>query len=359
MLEDPEDNMAFAKIGLYGRAGSGKTFTATQVAIGLYEYAKCDKPIAMFDTEPAYHFVKKYYEEKGIKFKVYAKSRALIDLMKFMDEAEKSCSIIIIDSITHIWRDVCDSYLKKINDDRKSKGKRPIFRLEFHHWMPIKEVFSRFTDKYLTCKAHTIICGRAGDIYEYQKNDETGKQELITNGMKMATEKELGYEPSLLVELFTERDRGTEEMINYGLVVKDRSNNINGKTFKKPNFSCFLPHFKTLNFSCVHFDSLAKRDSKELFPETGEDNFSNEARQREIWCEEIQGVFVKYFPGRKDEDKNKKLKILEKVFNTRSWIKIQNMNSETIKEGYNNIKEELEKTNTEEICEQAKEFFKE
>lgn len=365
MLEEPIDNLAYAKIGLYGRAGSGKTFTATKLAIGLYKYANCNKPIAMFDTEPSYQFIRKYYEEAGIKFKVYARSRALADLMKFMEEAEKSCSIIIIDSITHIWRDVCDSYLKKVNDDRRKKNKKPIFRLEFHHWMPIKEAFGKFTDKYLTCKAHAIICGRAGDNYEYQKNDETNRQELITNGMKMAVEKEMGYEPSLLLEMFTERDKDKDELINYCSVIKDRSNNINGKTFKKPKFEDFVSHFDVLNLKANHFESLNNRDSKELFPQTGEDNFTWEARNREIWCEEIQGVLTKYYPSQKSEDKLSKINLIESVFNTRSWTKIQNTDSEILKKGFLDIKKILENI-SEQIpenitieCKESKDFFNE
>lgn len=336
MLLEPDNNMAYAKIGLYGRAGAGKTYTAAQVAIGLYKYAKCDKPIAMFDTEPAWVFIKKYFVEAGIKFVVYDKSRALADVMRFMEEAEQKCSIIIIDSVTHIWRDCCDSYLKKLNQGRSKK----ISRLEFHHWNPIKSAFGQFTDKYLTCKAHTIICGRAGDIYEYQQNDETHKKELITNGMRMATEKELGHEPSLLIEMFTERE--DDKVINKCLVIKDRNNKINGKIFNEPTFETFKPHIEALNIGGEHFESLAVRDSQEMFTETGDDQWGYEKRQREIWCEEVQGLLLKYYPSRKEADIQAKSDLLQEIFNTRSWTKIQNFNSENIKAGFQRLQDKLE-----------------
>ena len=95
MLKKATNKMAYAKVGLYGDAGSGKTFTAAQIAIGLHQFADLKKPVAMFDTEPAASFIVPHFEKAGIEFFLFDESRALADLMAFMDEAERDCSILI------------------------------------------------------------------------------------------------------------------------------------------------------------------------------------------------------------------------------------------------------------------------
>ncbi len=340
MLKKATNKMAFAKIGLYGDAGSGKTFTAANIAIGLHRFANLDKPVGMFDTEPAASFIIPLFEKAGIEFLVYDESRALSDLMKFMDEAEKECSIVIIDSITHVWRDAQDSYLKKINETRKKQGKKPIYQLEFHHWKPIKAAWAAFTDRFLSSKVHCIVCGRAGSIYEYQKNEETGKLELITTGTKMATEKELGYEPSLLVEMIKHRQDG--KIINRALVEKDRANLYNGNEIDFPGFESFKKHFEFLNIGGSHFESMDNRDSTDLFNEEGEDNWSYEKRQRDIWLEEINNLLTKHgLSGTAKEAQLNRIAVLEEIFGTASKTKLESMNSEKLKAGHEELKNKL------------------
>jgi len=268
-LKKARNIMAYGKVGLYGEAGSGKTFTAAKIAIGLHQAAKLKKPIGMFDTEPAASFIIPLFEKAGIEFLVFDESRALADLMGFMDEAEKECSIVIIDSITHVWKDVQRSFLKKTNETRRKKNKPPIYRLEFQHWGIIKDHWGKFTDRYLSSKLHCIICGRTSSIYEYQKNDETGKNELITSGTKMATEKEMGYEPSLLIEMVKNRVNG--RIINRAIVEKDRADMYNGREYDSPCYETFKKHFEFLNIGGEHFGSMDARDSKELFTDIEDD----------------------------------------------------------------------------------------
>ena len=334
--------MAYAKVGIYGEAASGKTFTAAKIAIGLHKYANLTKPVAMFDTEPAASFIIPLFEEAGIDFLVYDESRALQDLMKFVDEAEKEASIIIVDSITHIWRDAQDSYLAAVNQKRKARKQPPIYALEFQHWKPIKAAWQAFTDRFLSSQVHFIVCGRAGSIYEYQdKGDGSGKKELITVGTKMATEKELGYEPSLLVEMVKHRNEG--RIINRALVEKDRANKINGMEFDKPDFKDFMPHFDFLNIGGQHHGSMNQRDSKEMYDADAEGSgWDQEKRQREIWCEEIQGLLLKHYPSQSADHKASKMDCLESVFDTRSWTKVENMKAKEIESGFKRLKEMLE-----------------
>lgn len=343
-LKRAERKQAYAKIGIYGDAGSGKIRTATEIAIGLWKTYNLKKPVAMFDTEPAATYIIPFFEKAGIDFLVYDESRAIKDLMGFWREAENDCSIIIADSITHVWKDCQDSFLKQLNEQRKRNNPRakPVYQLEFHHWKPIKAKWAEFTDLFLSSKVHAIVCGRAGSIYEYQKNEENGKMELITSGTKMATEKEMGYEPSLLIEMIKHREQG--RIINRALVEKDRTDRLNGLEFDFPNFQTFAPHFEFLNIGGQHFDSMEQRDSSALFVnDITEDGFQYEKRQREIMCEEIKGLFVKLeLDGNSKEAKEARLNLMENVFATRSWTLIEGMPSDQLRNGFATIKKMAE-----------------
>ena len=286
MLRKAENKMAYAKVGIYGGAGSGKTRTATEIAIGLHKAIGSKKPIAAFDTEPAFGFVLPLFESAGIELLVADQSRALLDLKQFMDEAEANCDICIIDSITHVWRDAQESYLSRLNKTRASNGKKPLYALEFQHWRPIKAAWAEFTDRFLSSKMHVVVCGRAGSIYEFQdKDDGSGKKELITTGTRMAVEKELGYEPSLLIEMISARDDG--KIINTAIVQKDRADKLNGAEIRLPNYAKLKAHFLALNIGGEHFGSMEARNSEAMFPDASDSGWDREQRERTVLCEEI------------------------------------------------------------------------
>lgn len=325
MLKKATNKMSYAKVGLYGGAGSGKTRTAAEIAIGIVQYSKSTKPVAMFDTEPAASFIIPLFDKAGIDFLVYDESRAFKDLMAFTAEARETCSVVIVDSITHIWRDLQESYLMRINDDRKRRGKYPLAALEFQHWGPIKRQWAEFTDEFLSSKLHMIICGRAGNVYEYQeKDDGSGKKELITSGTKMATEKELGYEPSLLIEMEIQRKDG--EIINTAVIQKDRADRINGMEIPFPTFEKLKPHFEALHIGGEHFESMNQRDSREMFTETGEDNFGADMRRKEVALDEIKEELLRHHGHGMDAGtKAAKSATLEEIAGTRSWAKLESM----------------------------------
>lgn len=330
MLKKAVNKQAFAKVGIYGAAGSGKTRTAAEIAIGLVQYTGSKKPVAMFDTEPAASYIIPLFEKAGIEFLVYDESRAFKDLMLFCEEAKDAASVIIIDSITHIWRDLQESYLDRINDSRRQYNKKPFASLEFQHWGPIKRTWGEFTDLFLSSRTHMIVCGRAGSVYEYQeKSDGSGKKELITVGTKMATEKELGYEPSLLIEMLVERDDG--RIVNTAFIQKDRADKINGQEIPFPNFEKLKGHFEALNIGGEHFGNMGERNSKDVFTETGEDNASAEMRRRDVALDEIKEEILKVCgQGQTAEAKVSRQDLLEKVSGTRSWEKLASMRLEEV-----------------------------
>ena len=57
----------YFKAAFQGFAGSGKTYTAAQVAVGLHKRIGSKKPIVIFDTEQASKFLKPLFAEAGIE----------------------------------------------------------------------------------------------------------------------------------------------------------------------------------------------------------------------------------------------------------------------------------------------------
>jgi len=326
MLKKAVNKMAYAKVGIYGTAGSGKSRTACEIAIGLCLRTGDKRPIGIFDTEPAWSWLLPLIAKAGLPEPfVYDESRAFKDLMAWTEEAKRECSVLITDSITHIWRDLQESFLARINDQRREWNKRPLAALEFQHWGPIKRQWGEFTDEFISSPIHFIVCGRAGSVYEYQdKDDGSGKKELITVGTKMATEKELGYEPSLLIEMIQDREDG--QIVNTGVIQKDRADKLNGKEIAFPNFEKLKAHFEALNIGGEHFSSMNKRDSREMFNEAGEDTWGAELRRKEVALDEIKEEILRHLGHGMDAGtKAAKSQLLEDIAGTRSWAKLESM----------------------------------
>jgi len=347
LLRKAENEMAFAKVGIMGFAGSGKTYTSALIAIGLHKHIGSQKPVAMLDTETGSDFAVFLFKKAGVELLV-AKTKSFPDLMGFMAEAKEVSDIAIIDSVSHIWAELQSGFLSKINEGRKQKNYSPITRLEFQHWGPIKQEWARFTSAFLTTPMHIIICGRAGYEYDYQQDDPEAKKELIKVGTKMKAEGEFAYEPSLLIEmekvqinpetgLGAKRKKqatGARSVMNRAFIVKDRADLLDGQYIDSPTFESFKPHFDYLNIGGTHCATDAGKTSAELFDAQGQDEWTREKKQREKWMEEIQGLLVSKVPGQSAEEKRMKMDLIKQFLGTRSWTAVEGMKSELIKAGY-------------------------
>ena len=129
LLKPIENEQAYLKAGIYGEAGSGKTFTSSKVAIGLAKKIGA-KTIAFFDTETGSDYVKdKLFAPEGIDL-VGLRSKVFIECVQVINECIKSdIKILIIDSVTHLWEELINAHL--IVHRRK--------RLRLWDWGPLKE----------------------------------------------------------------------------------------------------------------------------------------------------------------------------------------------------------------------------
>lgn len=341
LFKPAESTSAFLKMGLLGFAGSGKTKTASITAIGLVQLARqlkiayADKPVFFIDTETGSDWVRPDFEKANVPLMV-AKTRAFVDLLTAVDEAQNHGSLLLIDSISHFWKELCDSYSKK----KAAQFKSPSYRLQFQDWGYLKGEWGKFTDAFINSPLHIILCGRAGYEYDYFENDE-GKKELEKTGVKMKAEGEMGYEPSLLVLM--ERNQKIESGTvaaswREATVLKDRSTLLDGKVFVDPKFTDFAPHIKMLNLGGKQLGVDTSRTSEHAVQVEKKDWHSV---QKAIVLEEIEAVLVEHYPSTKAEDKTAKAALILKHFDTRSWTEVCNMRVDELRERYDSLYREL------------------
>lgn len=337
LFQEVSNEQAFLKAGMMGSAGSGKTYTATSLCIGLCLLGRerglefGSQPILFFDTETGSDWVAPRVREAGLKLRV-AKTRAFTHLLDAVRESELSGGALLIDSITHVWREFQEAYMRA----RRRKY------LEFQDWAELKAEWARFTTAFVNSQSHIILCGRAGYDYDHFVNDN-GRKVIEKTGVKMKAESETGYEPNLLI--YMERVAAENDIlhtIRRAHVLKDRSTRLDGKTFDNPTFDAFLPHIECLNLGGTHVGVDTSGTSDSLFADDGENgNYAKIRRQREIALEEIEAELVRQWPGQTANEKKAKADTLEELFGTRSWTAIQSMDLERLRAGRNTLWQKL------------------
>jgi len=352
LLKEAQNQMAYFKAGLLGFPGSGKTFTATLLAQGICKAIGNNK-IAYFDTETGSDFLIGRLKADGHQvFQV--KSRAFGDLLGTIREAESGgIGVLIIDSITHVWRDLCDSYDKRLN----RRG-----RLQFQDWAVLKKEWKQYTDAFVNGKVHIIVCGRAGYEYDYDFNED-GSKDLIKTDIKMKVESEFGFEPSLVVlmertsqnkenikEHLGKADRKSKaakaqhqptvgsKWIHRAHVLKDRTDTLNGQIFDYPTFNHFAPHFKALNIGGDHLGVDTSRNSEDRFDANGKPGWKKDQERATIALEEIEGAIVQKMPGQTTVEKKAKVNLVVHVFQTASWTAIKGMKHYELNDGLKRIR---------------------
>lgn len=329
----------FLKAGILGFAGSGKTYTSAVIAAGVRKAQGLKGPIAMFDTEAAAQYIAPMVKRDTGLDLVGAQSRALKDAIEFLKACQaQGVSVAILDSVTHLWRELQDSYLKQVNTALAAKGRNPRTRLEFQDWGPIKAEWEKFANLYLNIPMHVIICGRAGYDYDYEdvEGRDDGKKQLVKTGIKMKTEGEFGYEPSLLIQMERVQQAADGSILPYivhrATVIKDRFGVLDGKSADNPGFDFFRPFVDLLTpGQAVSVDTTAKTDLH--VDESGDAEWQRERKLRAIFCEEIQGKLTAVWPGQSAEEKKNKVEVIHRLFGTRSWTQVEGLRSEVLKGG--------------------------
>ncbi len=331
---------AAAKVGIFGPQGSGKTTTAALILIGLSLTYHKGAPVFMLDTENGSDYLEEVFRLEGVPLLV-GKSRAFKDMRGGLIEAEAAGAIgYLVDSYSHPWKELTDSF--------KAKSRRK--KLEFHHMDELKSMWGEWTVQMLNSPAHVLLCGRLGYVWDREEDSDDGeKGDLIKLGTKMKSESEAGYEPSLLVEMEglqadaarmkkTRAKRGT--ITHHAYVLKDRWRSLNGLTFAWPDinrykkgdyarvFEAFKPHFSKLAIGTSTQRAVsATRTSSVLFERGDAAEFG---RRRDIALDEIKENIAAVFPGQTAQDKRFRQVVLETLFATLSWTKVETLKLEDL-----------------------------
>lgn len=325
LFKPAENTMAFLKAGIMGEAGSGKTHTATLLAIGLVKYLRAnklpghDKPAFMLDTENGSSWIKPMFDEAGIELRV-AKTRAFKDLVPAVNDAEKNASILLIDSLTHYWQELQDSYLKVLSERRH----RQVSAFEFQDWAWLKRQWGGFSDRFVASNLHCILSGRLGWEYD-QVTNERGKKEIEKSGVKMQAEKGIGYEPNILVWMERNLDLHDKVVARTATVLKDRSRKLDGKQFANPTFETFLPHIQFMALGGKHETPDINRNSDDMMPGDEAPLSDMKSIRRKIVLDEIQALLVEKYPSTSAEDKKQKAALIKENFGTTSWTEIETL----------------------------------
>jgi len=333
---------AYLKLGMLGFEGSGKTFTAIDFGIGMCKLQK-KKKIAFYDTEKGSDFHIDRVKKEGLEL-VVLKSRSFKDLCDAIREVEqdKEVGFLIIDSITHVWRDLVETWLKK-------KGRS---FLTMKDWGVLKTEWGQYTDLYVNSKLSIAMLGRAGHEYETDE-DEDGNSEIKKSGTKMKVETETGFEPDLLLEMFKspkvtitqvkgkkkiKKERG---FINKCVVLKDRTNTMNGFEIEMPKFKDFSPIIKSLNIGGDHQGVDLTRTSDGIFTDD-ERSYYAAKRRKDIAIEQIQETLVLAdMSGTSKEAVKKRTETLIKYFGTSTQGGINAIDAKTLESSLLKMKGDL------------------
>jgi hypothetical protein len=220
MFSKAKNEQGKIKINIYGKAGSGKSFTSLLIAEGLANVE--NKKIAVIDSEKGYEFYGQAINSRQVHKEAFdfyiVKTKSIFEATKASKEAIESddFGVIIVDAVSEYYEAAKKAWPGK----RNKIGAYPI-----HAWQWIYKTYDDFINPLLDCNKHVIFCGRMGNVYSQETGDD-----MKVIGKKMKGKSEQPYETQMLVQM--DNDNGIVSMY----VEKDRSSVLLGKTIKFPNF---------------------------------------------------------------------------------------------------------------------------
>ena len=134
-FQKPQSLKAALKLGLYGPAGSGKTFTSLLIAEGLSQHT--GKRVAYCDTEFGTAFYgqdvpQRTAHPQAFDFDVLH-TKSITEVLAALNSLDHGThGVIVIDSITHLW-DAC----RNAYTGRQTK----IGSIPMHAWTLIKKPY--------------------------------------------------------------------------------------------------------------------------------------------------------------------------------------------------------------------------
>jgi len=222
---------AFYKAVVYGKPGAGKTFTTLLQSEGLA--LRDNKRIAYIDTERGTDF----YSKKITSRKVHPEAfdfdciytRSLLEVINSVKGlGSDEYSVIVIDSISHLWDSAIAAY-----EGKMTKADT----IPMHAWGKIKKPYKELIKWLMDAPFHIFILGRQKNIFE---SDSTSQMKLIGVGMRAEAETE--YEAHICVRMESRKsESNSSRSTNYAIFEKDRTGILSGRTIANPSFKTLEP----------------------------------------------------------------------------------------------------------------------
>ncbi|MDQ3813244.1 MAG: ATP-binding protein [Armatimonadota bacterium] len=199
------------RMALIGVAGSGKTFTALNIAQHL------GGPVALIDTERG--SASKYsdvFEFDVLELETFS-PQTYIDAIKAAEEA--GYNVLIIDSLSHAWTGKEGALDQVTRVTKRSQSGNT-----FAAWRDVTPMHNMMVDTIIGARLHIIATMRAKTEYVQEKNDKTGKISVRKVGMAPIQRDGLEYEFDVVADL---------DQDNNLIVGKTRCPAIAGAVFPK------------------------------------------------------------------------------------------------------------------------------
>lgn len=204
LFKKAERKKAYLKIAITGVSGSGKTYSALQLAQGL------GGKIAMIDTENGSGELYSNLCEYDV-----APMEAPFTPSKYVNyiqEAEKAgYNVLIIDSLSHAWSGrggVLEMVDKRAATSRTGNS--------YTAWKDITPEQNKMVDAILQSKMDIIVCMRSKQAYELVQNDK-GKTVPMKIGLAPVQRDGLEYEFTVMFDISVEKHIATASKDRTGI----------------------------------------------------------------------------------------------------------------------------------------------
>lgn len=176
------------RLSLIGVAGSGKTYTALNIARHL------GGSVALVDTERG--SASKYsdvFEFDVLELETFS-PQTYIDAIQAAEEA--GYNVLIIDSLSHAWTGK-DGALDQVTRATKRSQSGNTFAA----WRDVTPMHNAMVDAILNARLHVITTMRAKTEYVQEKNEKTGKISVRKVGLAPVQRDGLEYEFDVVADL--------------------------------------------------------------------------------------------------------------------------------------------------------------
>ena len=208
---------SFLRMGITGPAGSGKTWTALEVAKGLKEGAR----VALLDTEMG--SASKYADafDFDVVEVAHYKPQVVLDFVALCER--EGYDVAIIDSVSPFWNGP-GGFLEMVDDEVARAKSRTGKSDSFAAWKPVDAAYSRWVLAILASKVHVILTMRAKMAYEQSKNDQ-GKTQVVKLGMAPIFRDTFPYELDVVLDM---------DQDHVGVVSKTRVHRLDEQSHRRP-----------------------------------------------------------------------------------------------------------------------------